>query len=61
MPAFAFAFESLHSGSAADLDDGFQAFRRRMKASYNELVEDYQGRGTPGRRRFCGRDARGGI
>ena len=44
MPAFGLAFERLKAGGAADLDDELEAFRRRMRAAYNELVglyEDY--------------------
>ena len=41
VPASGLAFESLRSGATADLDDELEAFRRRMKATYNELAYDY--------------------
>lgn len=43
MPAFGLAFESLRCGAAADLDDDLEAFRRRMRATYNEVVDLYAG------------------
>ena len=41
IPAFGLAFESLKSGGSADLDDDLDAFRRRMKARFNELAATY--------------------
>jgi len=43
MPAFGVAFESLRSGTAPDLDGELEAFRRRMRATFNEVVEAYAG------------------
>jgi len=43
MPAFGLAFESLRSGSAPDLDDALEAFRRRMRATFNEVADAYAG------------------
>ncbi len=43
MPAFGLAFESLRAGSAADLDDELEAFRRRMRARFNDLADAYAG------------------
>ena len=45
MPAFGLAFESLRWPDAADLDDELEAFRRRMKARFNDAVETYAGAG----------------
>lgn len=45
MPAFGLAFESLRWRAAADLDDELEAFRRRMRAGFNEAVETYAGAG----------------
>ncbi len=45
MPAFGLAFESLRSGSAPDLDDQLEAFRRRMRATFNEVADAYAGAG----------------
>ena len=44
MPAFGLAFESLRLGNAADLDDDLDAFRRRMKARFNDLADTYAGK-----------------
>ncbi len=43
MPAFGLAFESLRSGTAPDLDDELEAFRRRMRARFNEGADAYAG------------------
>ncbi len=43
MPAFGLAFESLRSGTAPDLDDQLEAFRRRMRATFNEVADAYAG------------------
>ena len=43
MPAFGLAFEGLRSGTALDLDDALEAFRRRMKATFNEVADAYAG------------------
>jgi hypothetical protein len=45
MPAFGLAFESLRLGAAPDLDGELEAFRRRMRATFNEVVEAYAGAG----------------
>ena len=43
IPAFGLAFESLRSGTAPDLDGELEAFRRRMRATFNEVVDAYAG------------------
>ena len=43
MPAFGLAFESLRSRAAPDLDDQLEAFRRQMRATFNEVAEAYAG------------------
>jgi len=43
MPAFGLAFENLRSGIAPDLDDQLEAFRRRMRATFNEVADAYAG------------------
>ena len=45
MPAFGLAFERLRSGGAADLDEELEAFRRRTRATYNDVVDFYKDRG----------------
>ena len=42
MPAFGLAFEHLRFGGAADLDEELEAFRRRMRATYNDIVDLYE-------------------
>ena len=43
MPAFGLAFETLRSGTAPDLDDELEAFRRRMRARFSEVADAYAG------------------
>ncbi len=43
MPAFGLAFESLRSRTVPDLDDQLEAFRRRMRATFNEVADAYAG------------------
>ncbi len=45
VPAFGLAFERLRSGVAADLDEELEAFRRRMRATHNGVVDLYKGYG----------------
>ncbi len=63
MPAFGLAFEHLRRGAAADLDDDLEAFRRRMKATFNLTVDAYAGEVRPVDNAFVDtmRDAAAGV